>query len=395
MGSCCSACCPCICGAKAKDPDAAKKARKARKKAAKYKAEHAQDAVMCGCLCAGYDKEDASQFYIDVENKVFDTRLIGYDKYGNLRYGIPEHDRHGEMNEVMAVDSTDRDHHHYWYLMDACWLQEWLLYVHGDENVTPMPGPVYNHRLVMKSQKPEDNGKWVAKPNLVMEGNNHIGDYRRVSRHTWELFASMYPNSGPVIKAKYPMIKQQTIAEDIEREKAELEAAKANMTPLEKEAAIAKEKTKGHVSALDNTHNKKVRDENKKTGTSDTETNEDEEKDVYAESGKYPCDIWEIIWTGDEAIYSLQKDKSSMRTANPGDLLKGDKHNRHASKYSKQSLGGDSLGVTNAAAKSTSTSLSTTDPIPAKKATASFYNKYSNDDDEGEGDVDDDMKNIL
>jgi hypothetical protein len=240
----------------------------------------------CACLfVVGAPKEDGGENYMK-PSKVYDTRLIGYDDYGNLRYGLPEHDRHHEMSEIMGLDSSNRENPDEWYIMDACWLSEWLLFVHADQdNVAPSPGPCYNHRLVHRSRLTGDGknatGPYVAKPNLIMEGSNRVGDYRRVSKETWNAFIALYPGSGPSIKAKFPTIKENIVKKT--QRQLEMESNGDNESKEDPDNKNIDEHRP--LTDADKSQERKEKVEILQVETAD---------DPYKKLGNYPCNSWII-----------------------------------------------------------------------------------------------------
>lgn len=79
-------------------------------------------------------------------------------------------------------------------------MNAWLMYCHLNKNVNPNPGPCRNECLL--DTNPDEAG-WVAKPGLVMARKDKEGDYRRISKATWETFCELYPGSGPTIRMKF------------------------------------------------------------------------------------------------------------------------------------------------------------------------------------------------
>jgi hypothetical protein len=240
MGACVS-CMTCgLCGGGPAPSESAKGKKKSKKKL--KPADFDECAVMrsfcCCCACFCQEKERPENYV----SRVFNTSLIGYDQYGNLRYGMGEHDRNSELAEVMALDSTNKDVTDVWHIMDACWVNEWLLYVHSDPNVAPLPGPCYNHRLVRQ----DDDGNWVPKLNLTLEAADRVGDYRKVSEETWNLFCQLYPGSGPTITGTFPravkktdpdsegVAKSDASDDKAKGEKADSDAPKEVVDPFEK-----------------------------------------------------------------------------------------------------------------------------------------------------------------
>ncbi len=83
-----------------------------------------------------------------------------------------------------------------WYIVDSSWIAAWLAYVHFDTAIAPAPGPCRNDRLLAWS---DDECKYIGRFGLFMAVKNRAGDYRRVSKATWDKFCSFYPGSGPSI----------------------------------------------------------------------------------------------------------------------------------------------------------------------------------------------------
>lgn len=83
-----------------------------------------------------------------------------------------------------------------WYIVDSAWIASWLAYVHFDTAIAPAPGPCRNDRLLAWS---DDESKYIGRFGLFMAVKNRAGDYRRVSKPTWDKFCSFYPGSGPSI----------------------------------------------------------------------------------------------------------------------------------------------------------------------------------------------------
>jgi hypothetical protein len=77
-------------------------------------------------------------------------------------------------------------------------MNAWLMYCHLNKNVNPNPGPCRNECLLVST-----DSCWVARPDLVMARKDKEGDYRRISKATWEKFCSLYPGSGPSIRMTF------------------------------------------------------------------------------------------------------------------------------------------------------------------------------------------------
>ncbi len=80
--------------------------------------------------------------------------------------------------------------------MDSAWIAQWLAYVHFDKDFAPSPGPCRNERLLAWNS---EESKYTGRFGLFMAVKERGGDYRRVSKETWDKFCSFYPGSGPTI----------------------------------------------------------------------------------------------------------------------------------------------------------------------------------------------------
>lgn len=83
-----------------------------------------------------------------------------------------------------------------WCIIDTAWLNSWLAYVHLDKQNAPAPGPCNNIRLI---EWDAVQGRWIGRHGLLMSNKNFAGDFRRISRETWQKFKEFYPGSGPTI----------------------------------------------------------------------------------------------------------------------------------------------------------------------------------------------------
>jgi hypothetical protein len=124
------------------------------------------------------------------------TEKMGY-KPKSLRV------KYKELREIMETeDNEDLDEEEVsWYVMDAAWIRSWFAYVHHEsdnlkEDTAPNPGPCRNERLLHPDF---ESRTWLPRERLVMASKKRGGDYRRVSRKTWERFREIYPRSGPTI----------------------------------------------------------------------------------------------------------------------------------------------------------------------------------------------------
>jgi len=152
---------------------------------------------VCGSKKKSEDEEEEEE-----EDGVYDARLIFWDKHGNLRYGettVAPPER--QLLEVMELDYVDDEDGKKWYLVESAWLASWLAFVHVDKGHAPSPGPCSNERLIEWS--PEEN-KYVGRKGLLMSSKDvGAGDFRRVSKETWNKYKEFYPESGPTITLEY------------------------------------------------------------------------------------------------------------------------------------------------------------------------------------------------
>ena len=100
-------------------------------------------------------------------------------------------------NDLKSQDGKE------WYIISDAWMKAWLSFVHYDRECSPAPGPCRNDILLTVSTEERSDGslssQYVARPGLVMASNDRAGDYRRISRDAWEVFAGCYRGSGPAI----------------------------------------------------------------------------------------------------------------------------------------------------------------------------------------------------
>jgi hypothetical protein len=82
-------------------------------------------------------------------------------------------------------------------VINTSWMNAWLMYCRLNKNVNPNPGPCRNECLLETN---ETSTGWVAKEALVMARKDKEGDYRRISKATWDTFCELYPGSGPSIR---------------------------------------------------------------------------------------------------------------------------------------------------------------------------------------------------
>lgn len=105
--------------------------------------------------------------------------------------------RDKQIREIMQLDRTDdKDEEKTWYIMDSAWIASWLAYVHFDKENAPAPGPCRNERLLTWDYQ---QGKYVGRFGLYMAVKDRAGDYRRVTKETWDKYCLLYPGSGPAI----------------------------------------------------------------------------------------------------------------------------------------------------------------------------------------------------
>mmetsp|Transcript_1228 Transcript_1228/g.2609 ORF Transcript_1228/g.2609 Transcript_1228/m.2609 type:complete len:355 (-) Transcript_1228:128-1192(-) len=150
-------------------------------------------------VCQSKKKDDEEE---EEEEGTNDTRLIKWDKYGNLRHGeLPDVDPDRQMLEIMELDVTRADQDGVtWYVVESAWLASWLSFVHVDKGHAPCPGPCRNDRLI---EWDNDECKYVGRTGLMMSSAQGSGDFRRVSRDTWLKYKEFYPESGPTMTLTY------------------------------------------------------------------------------------------------------------------------------------------------------------------------------------------------
>lgn len=100
----------------------------------------------------------------------------------------------------MDADDPVEEDGKIWYIINSAWLASWLQYAHTNKNVSPNPGPCRNECLLTPA---DDSLSWIGKEDLVMGSKAKEGDYRRVSKETWEIYCDLYPNSGPAIYVEF------------------------------------------------------------------------------------------------------------------------------------------------------------------------------------------------
>jgi hypothetical protein len=138
----------------------------------------------------------------DAPDAVFKFQEIYYDDQGNLRVGkanVKSKDqKEKELRDILNIEEGDdaESEDVVWYIMDSTWIAAWFAYVHYEVDTAPHPGPCRNERLLVPDFK---NNVWVPKERLIMSSKKRSGDYRRVSRKTWELYCEFYPGSEPTI----------------------------------------------------------------------------------------------------------------------------------------------------------------------------------------------------
>lgn len=136
---------------------------------------------------------------------------IYYDEEGNLRVGRAhvktKEQKEKELRDILNIEAgDDMDAEDVtWYIMDASWIAAWFAYVHYESETAPYPGPCRNERLLRPDYTLQ---KWVPQDRLVMASKKRSGDYRRVSRKTWELYSELYPGCGPTITTVFKNVIQ-------------------------------------------------------------------------------------------------------------------------------------------------------------------------------------------
>eukprot|EP00752_Nemacystus_decipiens_P010880 g9673.t1 len=100
-----------------------------------------------------------------------------------------------ELQTVLDADGIKQEEGDAWYIVEAAWVQRWLAFVQGDDSVK-RPGPIKNENLLIRD--PESD-TWVPKPLLRAARREHMGHYRRVNPHVWNMWTGTYRGSGPAI----------------------------------------------------------------------------------------------------------------------------------------------------------------------------------------------------
>lgn len=134
------------------------------------------------------------------DSKEYDKKMIYIDEYGNFVYGDKQFDPDEEAIRVMNTDDPIEEDGKEWYIINTSWMNAWLMYCHLNKNVNPNPGPCRNECLLESNQA---STGWVSKSDLVMARKDKEGDYRRISKATWEVFCELYPGSGPAIRVNF------------------------------------------------------------------------------------------------------------------------------------------------------------------------------------------------
>ena len=131
--------------------------------------------------------------------EIWASEAIYYGDDGNLRYGRKPRDRKAELLQFGRVDDPTEKHGKRWFIVDACWMENWLTFLTGstEDFAVPDPGPCNNMRLL---QHAPTYDKWIARDGVKAATQDVGGDYRRVTEETWKLYCKLYPGSGPAIE---------------------------------------------------------------------------------------------------------------------------------------------------------------------------------------------------
>lgn len=149
---------------------------------------------------AAFSKDDEGTEEEKDKEKVFDKRKIYIDDFGNFCYGDILFDPEEEKIRIMQCDEPKEEDGKEWYIINTPWMRAWLLYCHLNKDINPNPGPCRNECLLDVN---EAGLAWVPKPDLIMARKEKEGDYRRISKETWDTFCEMYPGSGPAIRMEF------------------------------------------------------------------------------------------------------------------------------------------------------------------------------------------------
>ena len=137
-----------------------------------------------GCACCGEDGEEQA---INT-GRILTLESMGFDQDGNLRHGFNRRDRLGEMQLIIGAEQQVKKKETEWAIVDATWLYQWLAYVNCKDGSVPAPGPCHNFRLVRQ----HEDGVYYPRLGLVMEKNEKMGDYRKISIKSWQILKELY-----------------------------------------------------------------------------------------------------------------------------------------------------------------------------------------------------------
>lgn len=188
MGACCSS----------EEPKRHKKKKKVPKQKKEDECCGSCFGTCCaggGCACCGEDGEEQA---INT-GRILTLESMGFDQDGNLRHGFNRRDRLGEMQLIIGAEQQVKKKETNWAIVDATWLYQWLAYVNCKDGSVPAPGPCHNFRLVRQ----HEDGVYYPRLGLVMEKNEKMGDYRKISIKSWQILKELYPGSYPDITATF------------------------------------------------------------------------------------------------------------------------------------------------------------------------------------------------
>lgn len=146
-----------------------------------------------------YSKHKDDEEVQEEENRIYDKTLISFDNHGNLVLASKPRKPEEELKRILGADDQEEELNKEWCVVASDWVNAWLLYVHTNKGVSPAPGPCSNLGLL---QPNEDGTFWIPRSGLVLGDKNKTGDYRRISRESWEIYCELYPGSGPLITTR-------------------------------------------------------------------------------------------------------------------------------------------------------------------------------------------------
>ncbi|CAM9427453.1 unnamed protein product [Pylaiella littoralis] len=103
-----------------------------------------------------------------------------------------------ELQAVLDADTIKLEEDDAWYIVEAAWVQRWHSYMQAGDSAKK-PGPIKNETLLMHDKAAD---AWVPRQLLRAAGREHMGHYRRVNPHVWNIWTDLYHGSGPALWVK-------------------------------------------------------------------------------------------------------------------------------------------------------------------------------------------------